>query len=394
MPEEYEDIALLKQEIISIVQKCVRCRFCFSQCPVYEVSNQWMTSGASGLTQSLYYGLVHDRLDEDLRDILAQCTTCGACETICHHLMAGVDLVEAITKGRQLLMTLEVSPLPEQQKVLESLQNVANPYAKSPAGKNDWAREMGVPFVEDDPEAQVLYYVGCTTAYDERVRRAAQALVTVMQKAGVSCGVLRNEKCCGDVPRVMGEDLLFDLMSQELAEQLGASRAPTMVTGCPHGFNALLNDYPPELAGGTAIQHHTQYLWELINTQALELRESPDGPLRVTYHDPCYLGRHAGVYEEPRQVLASLPGVELVEMARNRDKGLCCGGGGGRMWLDLPAEKRLNEVRVLEALEVGAQVLVSACPFCLVNFEDAIKSLQVGDKIRTMDIAELTVNYL
>jgi Fe-S oxidoreductase len=167
-----------------------------------------------------------------------------------------------------------------------------------------------------------------------------------------------------------------------------------IVTTCPHGFNAFKKRYPERLRKGVTLQHHTQFIHELIAIKKLKIKNKKEKTIKATYHDPCYLSKHNGLYEEPREILKSIPGVEIVEMRRSREKSICCGGGGGRMWADFDENKKLSEVRVEEALVTGAELLVTACPFCLVNVEDSIKTMDVEGKIRVMDIAELVAEYI
>jgi Fe-S oxidoreductase len=392
--EEYEVLTKLKSEITEAVQRCVRCRFCVTECPVYEVSNGWVTSGASGITQSLYYGIAFGRLDENLRNILLRCTTCRSCEIICEKLMAGVKLVEAIEKGRRLLLELGINPMREQQKALESLQTFSNPYGEAKEKRTLWAKELDVPFVQTVSDVDILYFVGCTTAYDGRVQEVAKSFVKIMKKAEIQVGILKEEKCCGEPAYVMGEEGLFEILEEGNLQRLESCTISNVVVTCPHGFNTFRNRYPESIRKKMLVRHHTQFIRDLIASKKLRFENRNEKSIKVTYHDPCYLGKHNGIYEEPREVLKSIPGVEMLEMKRSRQKSLCCGGGGGRMWLDFEDERKLSEVRIEEALATGAEVLVTACPFCLVNLEDAAKTKGAEEKIRILDIAELVAKYI
>ncbi|OPY71856.1 MAG: Anaerobic glycerol-3-phosphate dehydrogenase subunit C [Syntrophorhabdus sp. PtaU1.Bin058] len=376
----------LKRDILEIVSKCVKCRFCISQCPVYEVSDGWVTQGGSGITQSLYYGIKLGRIDKDLRDILMRCTTCRSCEIICDRLMAGVKLVDAIKMGRRLLLEEEVPPIREQQKALENLQIAGNPYGMQPSKRTAWAADLDVKRAGEAPGSDVLYYVGCTPSYDDRVKAVARSIVKILKEAHVDFAILEDEKSSGDLALTMGEYGLFELLAEENLGRIQKPGFKTIITTSPHDFNCYLKEYPEEMRK-IEIRHYTQFLAGLIEQG--EIRFTHRINKKVTYHDPCYLGKHNGIYEEPRKILKSIPGVELVEMQRNRDNSLCCGGGGGRMWVDFLEEPRLAEVRILEAIDAGAELLATACPFCLVNFEDAIKSLNKENVIAVKDIAEI-----
>lgn len=382
----------MRRDILDIVSKCVKCRFCFSQCPVYEVSYGWVTQGASGMTQSLYYGIKLNRLDEALRDILMRCTTCRSCEIICERLMAGVSLVDAVKKGRQLLMEEEIDPMREQQKALESLQVLGNPYGKQPSKRTSWADGLDLKRLDKDPgETPLLYYVGCTPSYDDRVQNVARSIAAILKEAGVAFGILEKEKCSGDPALVMGEWALFEDLAAENLQGFKNAGIQTIMTTSPHDFNSFLKDYPEEIRR-TDILHYTQFLADLVHQGKLPFKKGYNR--KVAYHDPCYLGKHNGIYEEPRRLLRAVPGLELVEMGRNRENSLCCGGGGGRMWADFDEPVRLAEVRVQEALDAGAQILATACPFCLINFEDAVKVLDRENDLLIRDVSEILVEAM
>jgi len=376
----------LKRDILEIVSRCVKCRFCISQCPVYEVSDGWVTQGGSGITQSLYYGIKLGRIDKDLRDILMRCTTCRSCEIICDRLMAGVKLVDAIKMGRRLLLEEEVPPIREQQKALENLQVVGNPYGMQPSKRTAWAADLDVKKAEEAPGSDVLYYVGCTPSYDDRVKAVARSIVKILKEAHVDFAIMEDEKSSGDLALTMGEYGLFELLAEENLGRIQKPGFKTVITTSPHDFNCYLKEYPEEMRK-IEIKHYTQFLSGLIEQGKIQFKNTINK--KVTYHDPCYLGKHNGIYEEPRKILKSIPGIELVEMQRNRENSLCCGGGGGRMWADFLEEPRLAEVRILEAIDAGAELLATACPFCLINFEDAIKSLNKENVIAVKDIAEI-----
>lgn len=392
MEEHEEKGGQLRQDILGFVSKCVKCRFCFSQCPVYEVSDGWVTQGASGMTQSLYYGIKFNHIDEALRDILMRCTTCRSCEIICERLMAGVSLVDAIKKGRQLLMEEEINPIPGQQKALESLQTLGNPYGKQPSKRTAWAEGLDLKRLDHARDGlPVLYYVGCTPSYDDRIQNVARSIAGILKQVDVPFGILEKEKCSGDPALVMGEWALFEDLAAENLERLKKAGIQTIMTTSPHDFNSFLKDYPEEIRK-IDIMHYTQFFAGLVDQGKLHFKK--DYNRKVTYQDPCYLGKHNGIYEEPRRLLKAIPGIELVEMERNRENSLCCGGGGGRMWADFDEATHLAEIRVLEALDTGAEVLATACPFCLINFEDAVKVLDKEGALVVRDISEILLEAM
>jgi len=392
MAEDLENTARLKEQTLDIVSKCVRCRFCFSQCPVYEVSDGWVTQGASGITQSLYYGIRLNRIDKALRDILMRCTTCGSCEILCERIMAGVNLVDAIKLGRQILLEEGIDPIREQKKALESLQVVGNPYGMPASKRTAWAEGLGLKkFSEPLKDIGTLYYVGCTPSYDSRVQGVARSIAKILQIGGIPFGILENEKCSGDPALVMGEVGLFEMLAEANLDQFNRMKIQAIVATSPHDFNCFLKDYLPEIKT-IEVRHYTQSFSDLIEQKRITVKRV--FKKKVVYHDPCYLGKHNQIYEEPRRILEAIPGIELVEMDRNREDSLCCGGGGGRMWADFDESMHLAEIRVLEALETGADVLATACPFCLINFEDAVKVLDKEDAIAVKDISEILLEAM
>jgi Fe-S oxidoreductase len=243
--------------------------------------------------------------------------------------MAGVNLVDAIKMGRQLLIEQEINPIKEQQKALESLQVLGNPYGKPPSKRTQWADELSLKRLQDKADnSVVLFYVGCTPSYDDRGQNIAKSIASIFQYTGVNFGILENEKCSGDPVLIMGEVGLFEMLANNNVERFKGLGITTIITASPHDFNCFFKEYPEGLKD-VQIFHYTQFLSELLNANDLEFRKEVNK--KITFHDPCYLGKHNNIYEEPRRILQSIPGVELCEMERNRDNSLCCGGGGGRM---------------------------------------------------------------
>ena len=322
-------------------------------------------------------------------ELLWQCSACWACVPRCPMDVRPPELFSAL-RAR----ALEEGTVPDAfaKTLFDSLQSVhryGNPWGYPSRGRTEWAAGLDVQQMAAGVE--VLYYVGCSPSYDPRVREVPRALVEIFKKGGIDFGLLgEEERCCGDAVRWLGEEGLFQALAEENAAQFNGYKPQRIVTTSPHCYNIFKKEYP-EL--DLEVLHYTQLLAELIAEGRLPLADGPE--VRVTYHDPCYLGRRSGIYEEPRSVLSSLPGVELVEMERERARSLCCGGGGGRFWLGVEQEEeRPSELRLKEALQTGAQVLVTACPFCLINFREAAKTLNLEDKIRIVDLAELVSERL
>jgi len=252
-----------------------------------------------------------------------------------------------------------------------------------------WAADLSIePFSE---KTEYLYFVGCTPSYDPQAQKGARALVSLLQQARVSFGILgAQESCCGSEVRRLGEVGLFEMMVEENMEMYLELGVRKIFTTSPHCFNAFKNDYSPN---ELQLQHYTQVLADLLKSGALKF--SGKFEKIVTYQDPCYLGKHNGVFDEPRLLLKSIPGIKLIEMDRSREKSLCCEGGGGRMWLEgTNPEIRLARLRIQEALETGAEILATACPFCLLTLDEAVRYVGAQDKIRVMDLADIAAQAI
>jgi Fe-S oxidoreductase len=281
-----------------------------------------------------------------------------------------------------------VSPL--LVNALETLYRFGNPWEPSKRKRSEWPNGLDVPDITAGAQAALCYFVGCTTSFDTRAQKLARAFVRILHHAGVEFGTLgQKEGCCGDIARRVGEDGLFEEQVEKTQSLLDKYGVTDLVTSSPHCFNLLKNEYPEP---APAVRHYTQVLDELVGKGLLA--SATPRPLTVTYHDPCYLGRYNHIYEAPRRVLGSIPGVRLVEMAHTGSDSLCCGGGGGRMWQELDGEQKLSEVRIREAAATGADVVVTACPYCLIMLEDAVKTADLEGRLRVMDMNELVAESL
>jgi Fe-S oxidoreductase len=332
--------------------------------------------------RSLIYRLLvaGNGFDLEGREELWDCTTCGTCYSRCPKQ---VNPMEAVI-GLRSAFVEKGRVHPNVKTALESTFRNGNPLTMPREDRGAWAKDLPVKSIAEG--AEYLYYVGCTPSYDPRVQKVSGAIVDLMNRAQLDFGILGNdEPCCGSEVRRLGEAGLFEMMVEENTELYKETGAEKMFTTSPHCFNAYKKDYPQD---GLQVQHYTQVLAGLIDRGELSFSGSFDK--KITYHDPCYLGKHNGVFDEPRQVLKSIPGVELVEMDRSREKSLCCEGGGGRMWLEgTNPGTRLAQQRIQEALDTGAEVLATACPFCLLTLEEAVKHLNAEERLRVMDIAEI-----
>ncbi len=314
-------------------------------------------------------------------ETLWSCTMCGACMDQCPVF---IEHVPKIAEMRRHLV-LDESRLPrEAETALRAIENVANPYGISHQRRTDWAAGLDVPTLADRPDAEYVYWVGCAAAFDERARSIAVSLVAILRTAQVDFAVLGSEeRCTGDPARRIGNEYLFQERARQNVEVLNGHGVRRIVTSCPHCFNTLANEYP-DLGGHYQVIHHTELIDELIKAGRIVLERPLDET--VTYHDSCYLGRWNGVYAPPREILERIPGVRLVEMARSRREGMCCGAGGGRMWMEEGAP-RVNHRRLDQALETAATRVATACPFCLAMFDEGIAAQGAEERVAVDDIA-------
>ncbi len=312
------------------------------------------------------------------KDELWSCTTCSTCGIRCPKELNPceflIDIRGVAVEEGQIAPTI--------RDALESVFKNGNPWGRIRSKRSEWIHDLKVKHISQGGE--ILYFVGCTSAYDPRVQGIARGLVECFEKAEVDFGILGDEEnCCGNEVYGMGEKGLFEFLVEENLKTFNKYDVKQIVTSCPHAFYVFKNRY-----GQTSfeVQHHTQVLADLIDNGKLAF--SKDVNKTVIYHDPCFLGKQGGVYDEPRKVIESIPGVTLLEFDRSRERSLCCEGGGGRMWIDIPGE-RLAETRVRDAVESGAEILATACPFCLSTLEDAVKTAEFEGKIQVLDVAEL-----
>ncbi|MEW6616356.1 MAG: heterodisulfide reductase-related iron-sulfur binding cluster [Thermodesulfobacteriota bacterium] len=325
--------------------------------------------------------LIGDVVSEDK---IWSCVTCGSCMEQCPVCNEHVD---KIVDMRRYLVLMESKFPSEVQVVFRNMENNSNPWGIGWATRADWAKDLGVKIMAEDSNVDILYWVGCAGSFDDRNKKISTALVNIFNKAGVNFGILgAEEKCCGDSARRIGNEYLFQMLAAETIEILKNYNVKRIVTQCPHCFNTLKNEYS-QFDGEFEVLHYTEFITELIAKGKLKLTKPINKT--ISYHDSCYLGRYNTIYDAPRKILKSIPGVKLVEMLRNKAKSICCGAGGGRMWMEEHLGKRINEMRLQDALDVNPDVVSTVCPYCLTMFEDAIKERDVQESLKSKDIAEL-----
>ncbi len=329
--------------------------------------------------------LVPDVVDDE---VLWSCTTCGACMQECP---VDIEHVDHIVDLRRYLVMGESRFPAEAGALLRNLEAASNPWGLPQSERAAWAEGLGVRILgEGDPPPEVLFWVGCAGSFDDRAKRVTRAIAGLLNRAGVDFAILGpRELCTGDPARRLGHEFLFQTLAERNVATLDAAGVRTIVTGCPHCFNTLANEYP-DYGGRYRVLHHSQFLAELVAAGRLRPTRPVDGLL--TYHDPCYLGRHNGVYEEPRELLDRLPGARRVEMPRHRERTLCCGAGGSRMWMEERVGKRVNRERMDEAAATGAQTVGVACPYCLVMLDDGARDR--GDEVEVLDLAQILARAL
>ena len=377
---------------------CTECGRCQNQCPAWNTGKP--------LSPKLLIMNLRDHLFEKGPEILAaerrgreyereplnpnvvedevvwDCTTCGACVYECP---VDIEHIDHIIDMRRNLVMAESRFPQEAGLLLRNLESSSNPWGADQSARADWAKGMGVRILEDGQAPEYLYWVGCASSFDDRAKKIAQAVAELLQRAQVPFAILGpRELCNGDPARRFGNEYLFQELARKNVETLNGSGVRKIVVNCPHCFNTLRNEYP-DFGGEYEVIHHTELVARLMKDG--RLRPSAEINEVLTYHDPCYLGRHNGVYDEPREVLENIPGLTSREMPRHRERGFCCGAGGSRMWMEERLGKRVNVERTEEAISTGADSMGVACPFCLIMLDDGAKAK--GEAIKVVDVANV-----
>ena len=356
---------------------CIQCGKCTGGCPVARKT-------VLNIRSMIYHMLVEPELDVKAHQELWDCTCCFTCVERCPKDVRPAELI--IELRGQLV---ESGRIPETiGAALMGVFRQGNPTGIAREDRAAWANGLDIKAAQEPENGniEVLYFVGCSPAYDPRVQVVTRALARAFRAAGLDFGTLGiEENCCGNEVRRLGEMGLFEMLVEENGELIRGVGASRLVTTSPHCFNTFKNEYGLD---GVEVLHYTQLIAELIEQGRLNFSNKVEKT--VTYHDPCFLGKQNHVFDEPRAILARLPGIELVEMDRSRERSLCCEGGGGRMWAEgTNLEERLAFQRVHEAAETGAEILAVACPFCLLTLEDAVKVQELDEQLQVMDIMEL-----
>ncbi len=373
---DYKEIVdVIKASGGEAFKRCFQCGLCDVVCPW----NRVRTFSMRKIVRQATFGLT----DIESEDIWL-CTTCGRCPQQCprdvKQIESGIALRRIATEYG--VFPKSVTPV---RTIRGSLVGEGNTLSEERTKRGDWAKGHSVkPFTEG---MEILYFPGCYPSYDPRLKKVAVATANILNLAGVDFGILgTKENCCGESIRKTGDEDVFKRLAKENIKTFIDNDVKKILVSSPHCYHTFKNEYP-EFMVDFEVVHITQYLFELIQEGRLELKK--EYGKKITYHDPCYLGRHNGIYDEPREVLKTVPGLELSEMPDCREDSLCCGGGGGRVWMETQKGERFSDLRVDQAMDVGAEVLVTACPYCITMLEDSRITMEAEEKIEIKDITEI-----
>ncbi len=361
------------------LKSCYQCGTCSAVCP-WNLVRSFMVHHIIHETQ---LGTT-DFANEDI-------WTCATCRTCVQRCPRGVEIVDVMRAVRRAVVSLGIGVVPEALRIsAKNIASVGNPFGEEPEKRADWAKNLEVK--KFTPGTEILYFPCCIPAYDPDVKAISQSTASILNKLGISFGILGSEeKCCGEAIRKAGYEDTFHRLAESNINAFNRNGVKTVVVSSPHCYNTFKSEYP-ELGGKFQVFHITQYLASLINQGRLKF--SKEINKRVVYSDPCYLGRYNGVYDEPRKVLQSIPGLELVEFPDSRENALCCGGGGGRIWMETAKGERFSDIRVEQALREGVDIIALACPYCFLNYRDSVLTMDKAEVIQVRDITELVAEAI
>ena len=370
-----EIIDIIKEKGGQAFKLCYQCGLCDTVCPW----NRFRAFSMRKIVREAAFGMTEIENEEIWR-----CTTCGRCPQRCPRDVKQIESGVALRRVATEYGVFPKAVLPI-RAISASLAGKGNPLNEEPASRAKWADGLSVKTFAE--EMDILYFPGCYLSYDPRLKKVARATAAILNKAGIEFGILgAKESCCGESIRKTGDEDLFKRLARENIKTFIENGVKKILVSSPHCYHTFKNEYPEFMVNFEVI-HISQYLIQLIDEGRLELRK--EYAKKVTYHDPCYLGRHNGIYDEPREALKKIPGLELHEMPESRVDSLCCGGGGGRIWMETPKGERFSDLRLEQAIGVGAEVLATSCPYCIANFEDSRLTLNATERIEVKDITEI-----
>lgn len=388
---------------------CTECGRCSDNCPaaatgkpldpqkiVLDLRDLLLAEGDALLADPAARGTAPAHQMATKPEELWGCTTCAACVESCP---VTIEHIDKIVDLRRALVMMESAAPPEAQRAMTNIERVGNPWGEDADSRGAWADGLGIPTFAEAPDAEYLYFVGCAASFDRRNQRVAKALARILQEAGVSFAILaREETCTGDPARRIGNEYLWQLQAKRNIETFGRYRVRKIIASCPHCFNTIANEYP-QLGGRYEVVHALQLVERLVAERKIAL--SPGADETVAYHDPCYLGRHNGIYDQPRDVLDAIPGVRRIEVEpHHRERGFCCGAGGGRMWMEEKVGERINHRRVDQIVAAGRAQgaplakVASGCPFCLIMLDEGVGAKGIAEQLRPVDVLELVAARL
>ena len=375
---------------------CIQCSRCQDACPAYETGKELSPSALEinkryFINDNISTIANGESIDKALTDWMLteeaawSCTTCGYCVEVCP---VGNEPMIDILRARQNLVMMESNFPQDAMETFEKMENYGNPWGLSPQDRENWMDGLDVPLMREKKNTDVLYWAGCSGAYDSRGREISQSVAKILNEAKIDYACLGNEETCtGDSARRIGNEYLFQTMAEQNKETFEQYNFKKIVTQCPHCFTTLKNDYA-EMGIELDVVHHSQYIDELINEKKIEPKPYLDED--ITFHDPCYLGRHNGEYDAPRKVLQSvLKEGSIKEMEQSKSDSFCCGAGGGNMWYEIKTGERINQHRVNQAVDTQSKTIAAACNFCNIMLEDGVKTTGNEENIRVVDIAEM-----
>jgi len=312
------------------------------------------------------------------------CTNCMACMEICP---VAIEHVNKIDDMRRYLVLMESKFPSALQTAFRNMENNSNPWGIGAHTRADWAKDLGIKTLTEDPNVEYLFYVGCAGSFDDRGKKVSVAFANILKAAGVSFGILGSEEgCCGDSAMRGGNEYLYQIIAQANIETMNGYGVKKIITTCPHGYNIIKKDYP-QFGGNYEVYHHTEFIADLIAQGKIKLKKPLEG--LFTYHDSCFLGRYNDIYDQPRKILQAIPGMKLTEMERNHARSFCCGAGGARMWMEEDVGERINDMRTDQAIATKADTIAVGCPFCLTMLTDGIKDRKREETMTSLDIAEI-----